>query len=209
MEKRQGSSSTTRYPPALAGARENSMIPSKTVSPVNAKALIAHARLEKPFYDALQLAKQLYAKQKRAHSGVEYLSRPLTVASLLLDHKYATPVLVAGVLGEALVRTTLKPTTLREKFGPEVADMVELLTPPKEVEGEAWDAYVQRLAAATPEVQSIKMAELLEGICALPRKELSNEFAFLARCEQIAAAMPMANEELSRRVMVLIRAARG
>ena len=185
------------------------MIPSNTVSPVNAKALIAHARLEKSFYDALQLAKKLYAKQKRAHTGVEYLSRPLTVASLLLDLKYATPVLVAAVLSETLVRTTLKPTALRDKFGDAVADMVEILTPPAELEGEPWAAYVQRLAEANPDVQSIKMAELLEGICALPRKTLGNEFAFLARCEQLAAAMPMANEELSRRVTALIRAARG
>lgn len=184
---------------------------TKVQGPINHKAVISHCYKDKTYKKALELAKKLYSKQKRKHTGVEYLSHPLTVASLLLEIGASDEALVVSALEDVLSRTTLKESTLRKEFGDSVADKVLALTPFRTPDGELNKGmYAINLVSAGTDVQNIKLASILDEVCAIPANKLAEEAEFLATCAQLTSALVgMGNPELGRRVQAAIRRARA
>jgi (p)ppGpp synthase/HD superfamily hydrolase len=178
---------------------------SKAQGPINQKAVIAACHQHKPLQQALELAKKLYKKEKRKHTGIEYLSHPLTVISLLLDVNAPQESLVVAALQDTLAITTLKNSTLRSLFGDAVADQVIALTQA----GDTHEAYKAKLAGSTSEVQTIKLASILDNICAIPAKSLASEVDFINAAADIAGALVLGNAEIARRVQAALRRARA
>ncbi len=180
--------------------------------PINSKAVIAYCYKDKSYAKALELAKKLYKGAKRAHTGVEYLSHPLTVASLLLEiGGFSSEAMQASALQDAQGgNTTLKPTTIRTVFGDAVANLVDALTPVKDAEGNVdLAAYKAALIAAGPEAQTIKLASILDDVCSIPGAKLAGESGRIAVLADVAAALTDGNAEIARRVQAAIRRARA
>lgn len=183
---------------------------SKPISPINSKALIALAQREKLFKDSLSLATKLYKKQKRAYSGAEYASHPMTAISVLMDFNQSVETLSAAALEEVLVRTSLKESSLREVAGPVVTEKVLLLTPPKAEDGKLDVAtYAAQLAGSPADVQNIKLASMLDHICSIPRAKLGAEYVFLDECAALLPALTQADAELKHRTEFALRRARA
>lgn len=183
---------------------------NKAQGPINQKAVIGYCYKDKSYAKALELAKKLYKKVKRNHTGLEYLSHPLTVATLLLEVGVSAEAMQASALQDTLSRTTLKEATIRADFGDAVADMVVALTPAKGADGKVdVDAYQAQLVAGGPEVQTIKLASLLDDVCAIPAAKLAAESEMLEQADKLAAAMTFGNAELARRVQAALRRARA
>lgn len=183
---------------------------SKVQGPINQKAVIAAAHKSKALQQALELAKKLYKKHKRKHTGIEYLSHPLTVISLLLEAGASQTALVTAALQDTLSATTLKESTIRDMFGDDVANQVVTLTATVDSIGYVHvEAYRAQLAAANPEVQTIKLAAILDDICAIPAKNLVAEADFISASAELAAGLTLGNAELARRVQAALRRARA
>ena len=179
---------------------------SKVQGPINHKAVIAACHKYKPLQLALELAKKLYKKDKRKHTGIEYLSHPLTVISLLLEVGAAPDALVVAALQDTLSRTTLKESTIRAQFGDAIAEQVVALT---QAGAQDVTAYKAQLASTSPEVQTIKLASVLDHICAIPAAKLTAEAAFIGELADIAGVLAMGNAEIARRVQAALRRARA
>ena len=180
----------------------------RTISgPINTQAFIAYARSNKAFEEAFNLATKLYAKQKREHTGIKYVSRPSTVASLLLDFAMQPATMVAAVLEETLHRTTLKPATIQSLFGPDVLALVQVLTPPDISDAAAVKAHGEGLRAAGYQAQTVKIVSLLESAVAIPSNRLS---ACAPQLEHALALVPYlqgGNNELLERLQAALRRA--
>lgn len=183
---------------------------SKVQGPINQKAVIAACHKHKPLQLALELAKKLYKKHKRQHTGIEYLSHPLTVISLLLEAGASQTALVTAALQDTLAQTNLKESTIRDQFGDEVANQVVALTP--EIDSVGYihvEAYRAQLAGASAEVQTIKLASILDQVCSIPQAKLAGEAQFINAAADIAAVLTQGNAELARRVQAALRRARA
>jgi (p)ppGpp synthase/HD superfamily hydrolase len=183
---------------------------TKVQGPINHKAVIAHCYADKAYKQALELAKKLYKKDKRKHTGIDYLSHPLTVASLLLEVGASGDALVVSALQDTLSRTALKESTIRAEFGDIVADHVVALTPVKSVNGELdLEAYKAKLAGLTTHFQSVKLASILDEVCAIPAAKLAAESDLINTSFEIAGVLTAGNAELARRVQAALRRARA
>lgn len=183
---------------------------SKIQGPINHKAVIAACHKHKPLQLALELAKKLYQKQKRKHTGIDYLSHPLTVISLLLEVGASQDALVVAALQDTLSRTTLKESTIRAQFGDAIADKVVALTATA-ITGQrvVIEAYRDQLVSGGPEVQTIKLASILDEICSLPANTLRTETATVDVLADIAGDLTLGNAEIARRVQAALRRARA
>lgn len=183
---------------------------SKVQGPLNQKAVIAACYQHKPLELSLQLAKKLYKKHKRNHTGIEYLSHPLTVISLLLEAKVSPDALVTAALQDTLTLTALKEATIRAQFGDVVADQVVALTPVIGADGKLdFDAYKAKLASANPEVQTIKLAAILDDVCSIPARQLAAEADFITANAELASVLTLGDAEIARRVQATVRRARA
>src|ERR671912_452819 len=67
-------------------------------------------------------------KEKTRHSGEPYLVHPLEVADILADMKLDAVCIAAGLLHDVVEDTLVTPEKIREKFGEDVAHIVEGVT---------------------------------------------------------------------------------
>lgn len=183
---------------------------TKVQGPINSKAVIAYCYKDKSYAKALELAKKLYKKVKRAYTGVEYLSHPLTVGSLLLELGVSSEAMQASALQDTVEKTTLKATTVRTEFGDAVSDLVNALTPVTTPDGMVdIAAYTAAIVAAGVEAQTIKLASILDDVCSIPANKLSAEAERIGVLATIAAGLTGGNAELARRVQAAVRRARA
>lgn len=176
--------------------------------PINSKAVIAYCHREKSFSKALEMAKKLYKGQKRDHTGFEYLSHPLIVSSLLIEVNAPLTSMLVAALQDTLARTTLKEASLRSEFGDDVADKVVALTAPRLETGAVFvPGYIEQLARAGADVQTIKLASLLDDLAPLSEKHAKKAQGLIDLAVELLPALESGNKELFRRVEAALRRA--
>lgn len=198
------------FRPTLRSSALPNLNMTNPLSPVNSKALIAYAHVNKTFSTALQLAVKLYKKDKRQWSGVPYVSHAMTVASLLLEIKAPADIMVVAALQDMLQRNALTEAVMRKDFGDAITDMVVALSKPKVAEGEDANlAFFNQLASSTDEVKTVKLASLLDMVCAVPRKKMADPAvqALLSDARAILPSLVGGSPELNRRVTLILRRA--
>lgn len=179
----------------------------KLSGPINTHAFISYARAHKPFEQAYNLATKLYAKRKREHTGIKYISHPSTVASLLLEYELHPDTMVAAVLEETLALTTLKASTLETLFGAQVLDLVKALTPPMHEGAGLRLAHGESLRAAGYQAQTVKIVSLLDHVVSIPANKLA---ASAQRLDDFVALLPYlegGNQQLLARFKAALRRA--
>jgi len=125
--------------------------------------------LSERFEEALRLATQLHAGQKRKESKTPYLAHLLSVTALVLEAGGDEDIAIAALLHDAVEDQGGLETLeqIRDKFGSRVADIVEACTDaytlPKPPWRERKEAYIAHLREATPEAQLVSLADKLHN----------------------------------------------
>ena len=88
---------------------------------------------------AVELAIELHAGQRRDSDGASFVMHPMEVASLLDRSHYPDPVVAAAVLHDVLERTDEELGDLEARFGPEVAGLVAMVTDDPTIEAQKHD----------------------------------------------------------------------
>lgn len=78
--------------------------------------------------EAVAFARERHAGQTRDADQASFLIHPLEAASALERSRYPDYVVAAGVLHDVLEDTDTQRSELRDRFGPEVADLVAVLS---------------------------------------------------------------------------------
>jgi guanosine-3',5'-bis(diphosphate) 3'-pyrophosphohydrolase len=84
---------------------------------------------------AYLLAKKAHGTQKR-HTGEPYITHPIAVAKILAEMHMDPTTIIAAILHDVLEDTALEKQDIAEKFGKEVADLVDGVTKLTQIEFE-------------------------------------------------------------------------
>jgi (p)ppGpp synthase/HD superfamily hydrolase len=85
---------------------------------------------------AIDFARSRHAGQRRDADDAPFVVHPLEVATLLRDAGYPDHVVATGALHEVLEDTDVDKEELAERFGPDVAELVDDLTDDPSIEDE-------------------------------------------------------------------------
>lgn len=91
------------------------------------KAFYHSLKSKKIIREAFDLAERAHRGQKRL-SGDDYITHPLSVATMLAERKFDTDTVVAGVLHDVLEDTNVTISEITKKFGDTVAEIIDGLT---------------------------------------------------------------------------------
>jgi len=120
---------------------------------------------------ALSVARQAHAGQLR-QTGCEeipFVEHLLAVGELLAEYGYGDEVLAAGLLHDAIEHTELGPDPLRDRFGDEVASLVEALTEDERIADyeERKEEHRERVGEAGDGARAIFAADKTANVIAL------------------------------------------
>jgi (p)ppGpp synthase/HD superfamily hydrolase len=87
--------------------------------------------------DALAFADERHAGQTRDLDSIPFVTHPVEVACLLHEAGYSDQVVAAGVLHDVLEDTDVEHTELEQRFGREVAELVEAVSDDPTIEDHA------------------------------------------------------------------------
>jgi guanosine-3',5'-bis(diphosphate) 3'-pyrophosphohydrolase len=85
---------------------------------------------------AVDFASERHAGQRREADGADFILHPIEVAALLARSGYPDHVVAAAVLHDVLEDTDAERADLESQFGPEVADLVALVSDDPEIDDE-------------------------------------------------------------------------
>jgi guanosine-3',5'-bis(diphosphate) 3'-pyrophosphohydrolase len=84
---------------------------------------------------ALRFARRVHLGQYRKQTGEQFVQHPIAVAGLLQESGYDGALISAAYLHDVVEKTDVELDEIRERFGPEVSDLVESLTEDPEIPG--------------------------------------------------------------------------
>jgi (p)ppGpp synthase/HD superfamily hydrolase len=117
------------------------------------------------FEEALPFAARLHRDQVRKGSKAPYVSHLLGVAAIVLEHGGNEDEAIAALLHDAVEDQGGAPMliAIRERFGDEVAAIVEGCTDTKPPWRPRKEAYVAHVASASPSVRLVSAADKLHN----------------------------------------------
>jgi (p)ppGpp synthase/HD superfamily hydrolase len=84
---------------------------------------------------ALRFARRVHLGQHRKQTYEQFVQHPIAVADLLMDAGYDGPMISAAYLHDVVEHTDVQLDELRERFGTEVAGLVDCLSEDPDIEG--------------------------------------------------------------------------
>jgi (p)ppGpp synthase/HD superfamily hydrolase len=84
---------------------------------------------------ALRFARRVHLGQHRKQTGEQFVQHPIAVADLLVDAGYDSPMISAAYLHDVVEKTDVELDEIRERFGPDVAGLVDCLSEDPDIEG--------------------------------------------------------------------------
>jgi (p)ppGpp synthase/HD superfamily hydrolase len=115
---------------------------------------------------------------RRAHGGqfrqtgcdeIPFIEHLLAVAELLAEHGYPDEVLAAGLLHDVAEHAEVEPDSLRDRFGDQVAELVDALTEDPTIPDyeERKEEHRKRVAVAGAEARAIFAADKATNVAVL------------------------------------------
>ena len=133
-----------------------------TVDALNRHTAREGSMLNEPMRDALRLAletHEIHQKQKRKGKDIPYITHPLTVGLILARAGAWQHIILAGILHDVLEdgvpEQKITYETLRERFGPAVADIVKSVSEPNRKL-----SWVERKKAALKHLKTMEGPDL-------------------------------------------------
>src|SRR4051812_32169502 len=77
---------------------------------------------------ALRFARRVHLGQYRKQTGEQFVQHPIAVAQLLSDAGYDGALIAAAYLHDVVEKTDVNLDEIRERFGPDVAAMIDCLS---------------------------------------------------------------------------------
>jgi len=121
-------------------------------------------------YDAaLVLAAVAHRNQLRKGSDLPYIVHPVHVSVILMRHGFGEDIAIAGLLHDVVEDTDVPLETMRAKFGPEIARLVEAVSETKTADGVElpWEQRkaekLAHLQAGGPDVAALKAADAIHN----------------------------------------------
>lgn len=149
---------------------------------------------------ALLFASDAHCEQKRKYTHEPYINHPIEVAAIVCAVTGDEEMIAAAYLHDVVEDCGVKLSEIEEKFGPEVAKLVEELTDVSKPE----DGNRQKrkeldrlhLAKASPRAKTIKLADLISNTRSI--KEHDPDFAkiYLAEKEKLLAVLTEGDRSL-------------
>jgi GTP diphosphokinase / guanosine-3',5'-bis(diphosphate) 3'-diphosphatase len=84
---------------------------------------------------ALRFARRVHLGQHRKQTGEQFVEHPIAVAELLKESGFDGPIISAAYLHDVVEKTDVELDEIRERFGPDVAILVDFLSEDPEIEG--------------------------------------------------------------------------
>lgn len=148
---------------------------------------------------AIAFAALAHAGQKRKYTGDPYIVHPIDVMMLVRtvvpdDEEMAA----ASVLHDVLEDCAVSARAIRGRFGERVGDLVVGLTEVS-VEGNRATrkaAEVERLVACHPDVQTIKLADIISNTGTIVQFDPNFAKTYLPEKRQLLCALKLANPTL-------------
>jgi (p)ppGpp synthase/HD superfamily hydrolase len=84
---------------------------------------------------ALRFARRVHLGQHRKQTGEQFVEHPIAVARLLSASGYDGALISAAYLHDVVEKTEVELDEIRERFGPEVAGLVDCLSEDPEIAG--------------------------------------------------------------------------
>jgi (p)ppGpp synthase/HD superfamily hydrolase len=84
---------------------------------------------------ALRFARRVHFGQHRKQTGEQFVQHPIAVADLLTQSGFDGPMISAAYLHDVVEKTDVQLEEIRERFGPQVAALVDYLTEDPDIEG--------------------------------------------------------------------------
>ena len=84
---------------------------------------------------ALRFARRVHLGQHRKQTGEQFVEHPIAVADLLMEAGYDGPMISAAYLHDVVEKTEVELDEIRERFGPNVAGLVDYLSEDPEIDG--------------------------------------------------------------------------
>jgi (p)ppGpp synthase/HD superfamily hydrolase len=125
------------------------------------------------FTQALILATELHGTQQRKGTSIPYISHPLGVASLVLEHGGNEDEAIAALLHDAVEDQGGAETLarIREQFGDRVAAIVAGCTDAQQIPKPPWkerkEIYLEHLRHASPSVRLVSASDKLHNARAI------------------------------------------
>lgn len=120
---------------------------------------------------ALSVARRAHAGQFRQTGcdEIAFIEHLLRVGDLLAEQNYPNEVVAAGLLHDVTEHAEIKPDSLRDRFGDEVAEMVEALTEDPAIRDyeERKQEHRERVAAAGQQAQAVFAADKAANVVIL------------------------------------------
>ncbi len=129
--------------------------------------------LSSRFTEALVFAAELHARQVRKLTGEPYLAHLLRVAGIALEHGADEDEAIAALLHDAIEDQggPIARQAIQRRFGTRVAEIVEGCTDTDQTPKPPWrrrkEAYLARLALASPSVRLVSAADKLDNVRSL------------------------------------------
>jgi guanosine-3',5'-bis(diphosphate) 3'-pyrophosphohydrolase len=84
---------------------------------------------------ALRFARRVHLGQHRKQTHEQFVQHPIAVADLLVERGYDGPMISAAYLHDVVEKTDVELDELRERFGPNVAGLVDCLSEDPDIDG--------------------------------------------------------------------------
>lgn len=125
------------------------------------------------FHDALRLATEWHATQRRKGTAIPYIAHLLAVAAIVLEHGGTEDEAIAALLHDAIEDQGGAPIRdeIRRHFGDHVVEIVNGCTDAEVMPKPPWrerkEAYLAHLATASPSVLLVAVADKLHNARAI------------------------------------------
>jgi GTP diphosphokinase / guanosine-3',5'-bis(diphosphate) 3'-diphosphatase len=96
---------------------------------------------------ALRFARRAHLGQHRKQTHEQFVEHPIAVANLISEAGFNGSILAAAYLHDVVEKSEVESSEIRERFGPEVSEVVDALTDDDSVDG-----YVERKRALRRQV---------------------------------------------------------
>ena len=120
--------------------------------------------------EAIAFAARAHAGQRRKETELPFIWHPLAVGRLLQDEGFPEPVVAAGILHDTVEDTTVVLAEVRERFGDEVAEIVDGCTEP-EHKTRPWEERkrhtIEFMRTASIEVRVVAAADKIDNLRAI------------------------------------------
>lgn len=156
----------------------------------------------KKFHRALNFAIAAHQGQLRKYTGEPYIVHPIEVSMLIATHTDKTSIIIAALLHDVIEDTPFTYANIKFEFGKKIADLVlEVTDVSKPSDGNREERKKidrEHLANASPEAQTIKLADLISNTSFIVKHDKNFAKIYLAEKQLLLTILGNGNDKLHR-----------